>query len=95
MIGTFYGAGWENAVAPFRILCIYGAIHAIVTVNGYMFNGIGRPDIGFRIAVIRVVSILVLIVPAIKLWGTVGAAAAMSFVMVTEPAVRLVSGHAR
>jgi O-antigen/teichoic acid export membrane protein len=84
MISAFYGAGWEDAVAPFRILCIYGAIHAIVTVNGYMFNGIGRPDIGFRIAVIRVVSILVLIVPAIKLWGTVGAAAAMSFVMVTN-----------
>lgn len=84
MISAFYGAGWEDAVAPFRILCIYGALHAIVTVNGYMFNGIGRPDIGFRIAVIRVVSILVLIVPAIKLWGTVGAAAAMSFVMVTN-----------
>ncbi len=82
MIGTFYGAGWEDAVDPFRILCIYGGLHAIVTVNGYMFNGIGRPDIGFRIAVLRVVSILVLIVPAIKLWGTVGAAAAMSFVMV-------------
>ncbi|WP_116813674.1 lipopolysaccharide biosynthesis protein [Steroidobacter cummioxidans] len=82
MIGAFYGAGWENAVGPFRILCIYGALHAIVTVNGYMFNGIGRPDIGFRIAVIRVVCILVLIVPAIQLGGTVGAAAAMSFVMV-------------
>ena len=41
-----------------------------------MFNGIGRPDIGFRIAVIRVVSILILIVPAIQLWGTVGAAMA-------------------
>ena len=82
MIGTFYGAGWENAVDPFRILCLYGGVHAIVTVNGYMFNGIGRPDIGFRIAVLRVVTILVLIVPAIQLWGTVGAAAAMSFVMV-------------
>ena len=82
MIGAFYGAGWEDAVDPFRILCLYGAVHAIVTVNGYMFNGIGRPDIGFRIAVLRVVGILVLIVPAIKLWGTVGAAAAMSFVMV-------------
>jgi O-antigen/teichoic acid export membrane protein len=84
MIYAFYGAGWEDAVDPFRILCIYGAIHAIVTINGYMFNGIGRPDIGFRISVIRVVSILILIVPAIKLWGTVGAAAAMSFVMFTN-----------
>ena len=84
MIYAFYGSGWEDAVAPFRILCIYGALHAIVTINGYMFNGIGRPEIGFRIAVIRVVSILVLIVPAIKLWGTVGAAAAMSFVMFTN-----------
>jgi O-antigen/teichoic acid export membrane protein len=84
MIYAFYGAGWEDAVDPFRILCIYGAIHAIVTINGYMFNGIGRPDVGFRISVIRVVSILILIVPAIKLWGTVGAAAAMSFVMFTN-----------
>jgi len=84
MIYAFYGAGWADAVAPFRVLCIYGGLHAIVTINGYMFNGIGRPDIGFRISVIRVVAILILIVPAIKLWGTVGAAAAMSFVMFTN-----------
>ncbi len=84
MIYAFYGPGWEDAVAPFRILCIYGAIHAVVTINGYMFNGIGRPDVGFRISIIRVVSILILIVPAIKLWGTVGAAWAMSFVMFTN-----------
>ncbi|MET0535817.1 MAG: lipopolysaccharide biosynthesis protein [Steroidobacter sp.] len=84
MIYAFYGAGWHDAVAPFRIRCLVGALHAIVTVNGYMFNGIGRPDIGFRIAVIRVVSILIIIVPAIKLWGTVGAATAMSFVMFTN-----------
>ena len=84
MIAAFYGAGWEDAVAPFRILCIFGALHAIVTVNGYMFNAISRPDIGFRIAVLRVVSILVIIVPAIKIGGTVGAAWAMSFVMFTN-----------
>jgi len=84
MIGAFYGAGWEDAVAPFRILCIFGALHAVVTVNGYMFNAIGRPDLGFRIAVLRVVSILVLIVPAIKVAGTVGAAWAMSLVMFTN-----------
>jgi O-antigen/teichoic acid export membrane protein len=84
MIAAFYGAGWEDAVAPFRILCIFGALHAIVTVNGYMFNAISRPDLGFRIAVLRVVSILVIIVPAIKIGGTVGAAWAMSFVMFTN-----------
>ena len=32
------------------------------------FNGIGRPDIGFRISVIRVVAILILIVPAAGKW---------------------------
>ena len=84
LIGAFYGAGWDEAVSPFRILCIYGALQAIVKVNEYMFNGIGRPDINFRLSVIRVVSILVLIVPAIKLWGTTGAAAAMSFVVLTN-----------
>jgi O-antigen/teichoic acid export membrane protein len=84
LIDAFYGSGWEEAVAPFRILCIYGALQAIVTVNAYMFNGIGRPDLNFRNGVIRLLSIAVLIFPAIKLWGLRGAAAAMSFVIVTN-----------
>jgi O-antigen/teichoic acid export membrane protein len=81
LIGAFYGQGWEAAVPPFRILCLFGALHAVVTVNGYMFNAIGRPDIGFRLAIVRLGGILILIVPAIKLGGLSGAASAMTLMM--------------
>jgi O-antigen/teichoic acid export membrane protein len=81
LIEVVYGTGWLEAVLPFQILCIYGGVHAIVTVNGYMFNAIGRPDIGLRIAVVRLGGILLIIFPAIKYYGTEGAAAAMSIVM--------------
>jgi O-antigen/teichoic acid export membrane protein len=81
LIGAFYGEGWEAAVPPFRILCLFGALHAVVTVNGYMFNAIGRPDIGFRLAIVRLGGILILIVPAIKLGGLSGAASAMTLMM--------------
>lgn len=81
LINAFYGAGWEPAIEPFRVLCIFGAMSAIATVNGYMFNAIGRPDMGFRISVIRMAAIVICIVPAIRLGGIVGAAVAMSATM--------------
>jgi O-antigen/teichoic acid export membrane protein len=81
LIEVIYGRDWLEAVLPFQILCIYGGVHAIVTVNGYMFNAIGRPDIGLRIAAVRLGGILLIIFPAIKNFGTKGAAMAMSTVM--------------
>ncbi|MBK9253804.1 MAG: oligosaccharide flippase family protein [Proteobacteria bacterium] len=76
LIEVVYGKGWLDAVLPFQILCIYGGVHAIVTVNGYMFNAIGRPDIGLRIAAVRLGGILLIIFPAIKYFGTAGAVTA-------------------
>lgn len=81
LIEVVYGREWSPAVLPFQILCAYGGLHAIVTVNGYMFNAIGRPDIGLRIAVVRLSAILLIIFPAIMLLGTEGAALAMSTIM--------------
>jgi lipopolysaccharide exporter len=92
LIEVVYGRDWSPAVLPFQILCVYGGLHGIVTVNGYMFNAIGRPDIGLRIAVVRLSAILLIIFPAIMLLGTAGAALAMSAVMLVSLAYGL--GHA-
>jgi lipopolysaccharide exporter len=84
LITVLFGDKWADAAGPFRILCLFGALHAIVTVNGYMFNAIGRPDIGFRIAILRLAGIAVIIGPAIFYGGVIGAAAAMAFIMLTS-----------
>jgi O-antigen/teichoic acid export membrane protein len=81
LINVLYGEKWMDAIPPFRILCIFGAIHSVVTVNGYMFNAIGRPDVGLKIALLRLSGIAALILPAIQYSGVVGAAWAMTFVM--------------
>lgn len=81
LIRTLYGERWLMAIAPFQILCGFGGLHAIVTVNGYMFNAIGKPDIGLRIAMLRLGGIAFLIVPAVQAFGLPGAATAMTAVM--------------
>lgn len=81
LIRTLYGERWVMAITPFQVLCGFGSLHAIVTVNGYMFNAIGKPEIGLRIAVLRLAAIAILIVPAITYFGLAGAAAAMTAVM--------------
>jgi O-antigen/teichoic acid export membrane protein len=91
LIGTLYGSEWLEAVIPFQVLCIYGGLHAVVTVNGYMFNAIGRPDVGLRIAVVRLGGVALVIFPAIIYGGTAGAACAMSSIMCVTLAYGL--GH--
>jgi O-antigen/teichoic acid export membrane protein len=81
VITVLYGEKWTPAYIPFAVLCLFGGVHSLVAVTGYLFNGIGRPDQSFRIAIWRLAMIGVLIMPFTYSYGLTGTAVAVAIPM--------------
>jgi lipopolysaccharide exporter len=77
-----YGVKWLPAVPSLKILALFGALRAITSINGYLFNAIGRPNLPFYLNTAKLALIVAVIVPATRLYGIVGASIA-----VTAPSV--------
>jgi len=73
-VTTFMGEEWLPMVRPLQILSIYGALRALGKTTGPLFRAVGRPDYETKLALLRAVLILGLIVPVTEFYGTVGAA---------------------
>ena len=77
IIGLVYGQKWMPAVAPLQILAYFGACRSITSLNGYLLNGIGRPNVNFYISLLRFGLLPVLLITFTRNWGMPGAAAAV------------------
>lgn len=84
IISVIYGEKWIPAVGALQVLCVYGGFRAIVSLNGYLFNGIGKPNIPFYISSLRLLMIILLIYPLTKKFGLVGASFSITVSMVTQ-----------
>lgn len=89
IITVLFGEKWLATIRPFEILCLFGALHAFVALNGYLFNAIGHPHASFRLAVWRVVLVAGSIIPLTIDYGLYGAAISVTFPM----AVTLILGY--
>jgi len=72
-VRVVYGVKWNPAIPVIRILCLVGILKSIGTIVGTIFYSQGRPDIGFKLNLF----ILITLVPAILLgskWGINGVA---------------------
>jgi len=78
LISTVYGPKWIAAAQLLPILCAFGALRALTSVNGYIFNAIGKPNIPFHINLTKLILIAVTIVPATREFGLAGAAIAVT-----------------
>lgn len=78
LIALVYGPKWREAALVLPVLCVFGALRAISSVNGYVFNAIGRPSIPFYMNSIKLVLIALMIVPASRNYGLLGAAVAVT-----------------
>jgi lipopolysaccharide exporter len=77
IIGLVYGQNWMPAAAPLQILAFFGACRSITSLNGYLLNGIGRPNVNFYIALLRFGLLPVLLISFTRKWGMPGAAVAV------------------
>jgi O-antigen/teichoic acid export membrane protein len=60
------------------LLCVFGALRAVSSTNGYVFNAIGKPQIPFYVNLAKLAMIAALIVPLTRQYNIVGAATAVT-----------------
>jgi len=83
-VRVLYGECWMPVVGPLQILCIFGGVMAIGSMNGYVFNAIGKPYIPFYLVTARLSLTLLIIYPLIKKFGLIGAAIAVTVPLVLQ-----------
>lgn len=78
IVRVLYGEYWMPIVDPLQILCVYSGVMAIGSMNGYVFNAVGKPYIGFYLATLRLSLTILIIYPLLKNFELVGAAIAVT-----------------
>jgi len=84
VVQLVYGSKWAPAVPALQILLGFGLLRSIASVNGYVFEGVGKPQIPLYASVMRLAVLAPLIVPISVYFGLPGAAAAVTFAMMTQ-----------
>jgi O-antigen/teichoic acid export membrane protein len=84
LILAVYGPKWENAVLPLQILAIFGVIRSASSINGYLFEGIGKPRLNLYIASLRLAVLVPTLVGLTLYYGLLGAAVAVTIAMTTQ-----------
>lgn len=90
LITLVYGQAWRQAITVLPLLCVFGALRAVSSTNGYVFNAIGKPQIPFYVNLAKLGIIAALIVPMTRQFNLVGAAAAVTLPSVAMFAVSYV-----
>jgi O-antigen/teichoic acid export membrane protein len=78
LLYVVYGPKWVGAVLPLQVLSVFGIFRAVLSFNGYLFEGIGQPRVAFYLASWRLAVLAPLMVPLVKAYGIVGAAWAVT-----------------
>jgi O-antigen/teichoic acid export membrane protein len=73
----FLGGKWMPMVPALRILIVSEMIKVPMDTCGALFNGMGRPDISFRLVLVRVMTLTVFIYPLTMRWQIPGTALAV------------------
>ena len=78
LIYVVYGAKWVGAVLPLQVLSVFGIFRALLSFNGYLFEGIGQPKVAFHLAVWRLAILAPIMIPLVREFGPIGAAWAVT-----------------
>jgi O-antigen/teichoic acid export membrane protein len=84
IIVVLLGQKWEPAVAPLRVLIVFGLIRSLAATTGPLLTAMGKQQVVFWIVFLKFCLIGALLYPCIRLWGTVGAALALTLPMLIE-----------
>jgi O-antigen/teichoic acid export membrane protein len=71
---NFFGNNWEGTIAPLQILSISVLFHVMISGNSVLTNSLGKPNIVFRLQVIKSVIYLPMLFLGIYYYSIAGAA---------------------
>jgi O-antigen/teichoic acid export membrane protein len=74
LILNVYGEQWTPAARGLQILAVFGLVRSLASFTGYLFEGIGAPQVAFQIGFVRLLSVALLVVPLVLWLGLEGAA---------------------
>ncbi len=83
-INMVYGSTWAPAIRPLQILAVYGLLRALAVNMGSVFRAAGKPHWLTYIAVWRLAVMGILLYPATKYYGIVGASVLSSVVSIVD-----------
>lgn len=73
----FLGQKWMPAVSAMQVLCIFGVTRSFGATTGPIFQGVGKPSILTKLAVIQLVMLIAIIYPLTNKFGIFGTAIAV------------------
>ncbi|MBU2264983.1 oligosaccharide flippase family protein, partial [Patescibacteria group bacterium] len=77
IISVLLGSNWLPLVEPLKILALANIFIAIYGITHPLFNSVGRPDINFKMTMLKLFLSVPIFYLSIKFWGTNGAALAV------------------
>jgi O-antigen/teichoic acid export membrane protein len=77
LIASTVGAQWLAALAPLRLLCVYGIFEGIASIGTSFLDGLGVPASSFQLTLISAATLAVLVYPLTAVLGSPGAALAI------------------
>ncbi|HVB80565.1 MAG TPA: oligosaccharide flippase family protein [Candidatus Binataceae bacterium] len=77
LIAATVGAQWIGALAPLRLLCIYGMFAGFAGIGTSFLDGLGVPAFSLRLTLISAATLAVLVYPLTAAAGASGAALAI------------------
>lgn len=82
ILEVVYGAKYAEVSMAFSFMCFYIILYIVNVVIASTYTALGKPDLQRRFTVIRLIILVLGIYPAIKWYGTSGAAAMRVFCMI-------------
>jgi O-antigen/teichoic acid export membrane protein len=99
-VRVVFGSAWTPAIDAMRLLAVFGLLRSLGATTGPLFQAVGRPDLGTKIQLGKLVVVGTLILPLTRTYGIEGTAVAViaSSLLFAEPvasylAVRTVEGQ--
>ncbi len=89
VITVIYGERWLPAAEALMILSVFGCLRAISSLNGYLYNAIGKTNIPFWLNLAKLVAIAAAIVPATRHYGIAGVAVVITGALLLQYLVSL------
>lgn len=83
IVELLLGSDWLPMVTALRLLIIFGTLTSITGILGKYYISKGQPNTVTFLSFLRLLTIAIVIVPAVKLWGISGAALAIIFPIFT------------
>jgi lipopolysaccharide exporter len=78
LVPILLGARWVAMVPLLQVLALYGALRAINSPVGSLYQSLSRPDLNAKIAVVQLTLLVLLLAVTVPLWHTMGVAVAVT-----------------